>query len=147
MGEWRQPNSGAQLHPRVDASISVRVSTVDPETDPNTGKHFFRSAEETTANLSQGGAFVRSWEPLAAGRRVIVDFDLAEDGRLQLLASVAWTQRQVRAGEPQSLDAPGFGVQFVEASDEELARLDRYLARVERDEARAKPHVAPSPPN
>ncbi len=71
MGQWRQAERGPQRFPRVATAVPVRVSTVDPETDPNDGKLFFRSSEETTANLSRGGAFVRSWEPLAAGRRVV----------------------------------------------------------------------------
>lgn len=85
MGEWRTAKTSEQLYPRVSASVEVRVSTIDPEIDPNTGKYFFRSAEETTANLSTGGAFVRSWEPLEAGRRVLVEFSLPNGDRLQLI--------------------------------------------------------------
>ena len=100
---------------------------MDPEVDPETGQLFFRCAEETTANLSRGGAFVRSWEPLAAGRRVIADIDLPDGRRLQLDSRVAWTQRQLRTGEPDDLDATGYGIEFSRASVAQLARLDAIL--------------------
>jgi Tfp pilus assembly protein PilZ len=127
MGEWRKADTGIQRSRRVETAVPVRVSTVDPESDPNTGKPFFRSSEETTANISHGGAFVRSWEPLEAGRRVIVDIDLPGGERLQLFARVAWTQRQLRAEQATRPEAPGFGIEFTKASRSELARLDRFL--------------------
>jgi Tfp pilus assembly protein PilZ len=132
MGEWRRAITGTQSFPRVSTSVGVRISTIDPEIDPNTGKLFFRSAEETTANLSHGGAFVSSMEPLEAGRRVLVELDLPRSGRLELVARVAWTQRQLRAKRPSDVDAPGFGVQFTEPSRAELARIDHYLESLEK---------------
>ena len=152
MGVWRQPNTGIQRFSRITATLPVRISTVDPETDPSTGKHFFRSSEETTANLSQGGAYVRSWEPLEAGRRVVVDINLPDARDLQFVARVAWTQRQLRSGRPGELDSPGYGIEFSEASSMELARLERYLDSLEpRDEnprsidAPMAPPVTPQP--
>jgi Tfp pilus assembly protein PilZ len=136
MGRWRKARTEIQKFPRLDASVPVRVSTVDPETDPATGKIFFRSAEETTANLSHGGAFIRSWEPLEAGRRVIVDIDLPVGDKLQLVACVAWTQRRLHSTatpESKALDAPGFGIQFIGAAESELARLDDYLDGLSND--------------
>lgn len=148
MGEWRKTKTtGVQLHPRIEATVDVRVSTVDPEVDPNTGQLFFRSAEETTANLSRSGAFVRSWEPLGAGRRVLIGFELPGEGRLELMARVVWTQRELRGSPASQLAEPGFGVQFVDATRLELARLDRYLDRIG-DPARrsaGQPAIAPAP--
>jgi Tfp pilus assembly protein PilZ len=133
MGQWRKANTGIQQCPRVDASVVVRVSTVDPETDPTSGQLFFRSAEETTANLSRGGAFVRSWEPLEAGRRVVVDIDLPGGDRLQLVARVAWTQRRLRSDRARGADGPGFGIQFTNPSAIDLFRLDRSLDGLAKD--------------
>ncbi len=64
--------------------MPVRISTVDPEIDPDTAQFPSSAATEaTTANLSRGGVFVHSWEPLAAGRRVIVALDLPAGGEIQ----------------------------------------------------------------
>jgi Tfp pilus assembly protein PilZ len=148
-GQWRQTATAATAaprDPRVKANVAVRVSTVDPELDPTTGKHFFRSAEETTANLSHGGAFIRSMEPLEAGRRVLVELDVPQGGRLTLLGQVAWTQRQLKATQTSDLDGPGFGIQFIDASSAERARLDRYLGGVVRRTAAPRSLDSINPP-
>ncbi len=145
MGQWRQPVMGLQKHPRVTTSVSVRVSTVDPEIDPTTGRSFFRSVEETTANLSRGGAFVRSWEPLAAGRRVLVEIELYEGLSIQLEGRVAWTRREVRPAESDAaggVEPTGYGVEFLGGSSFEIAMLDRFLTGLE---SRERTNDAPDP--
>lgn len=127
MGHWRQANTGIQRFQRVAMAVPVRVSTVDPEIDPTTGKSFFRSAEETTANLSKGGAYLRSWEPLAAGRRVIVTIEQSSSEELQLSARVVWTRRELRPSSSEPLEEPGYGVEFYGASEREIACLDRLI--------------------
>jgi len=146
MGGWRKAPAGTtRPSPRIAASVRVRVSTIDPETDLTTGKRFFRSIEETTANLSPGGAFVRSWEPLEPGRRVLIDLEFPDGHHLELVARVAWTQRELRFSPATSLDAPGFGVQFEGATRAELARIDRYLAGLEKRPAEAKQPLPSAP--
>lgn len=138
MGKWRKTSTRQQRHQRVATAVPVRISTVDPETDPDTGKLFFRSAEETTANLSRGGAFLRSWEPLEAGRRVIVSIDVPSGGELQLAARVVWTRRELRRTKSDDLDAPGYGLEFFGSSSTELDRLDQILSGLQPTRA-AKP--------
>lgn len=128
MGRWRQANTGIQRYPRLRAAVQVRISTVRPEIDPSTGKAFFRSAEETTADLSRGGLFVRSWEPLSAGRRVTIELELPDSGApLQLVGRVVWTRRELRPTRPGELEQPGYGVEFVEPTGDERIRLGRAL--------------------
>lgn len=128
MGQWRQAETGTQRHTRVTASVPVRVSTVDAERDPDTGKLFFRSTETTTANLSRGGAYVHSWEPLAAGRSVVVAIDLPNGQEIQVVARVAWTRRELRQAKSLELEAPGYGLEFVGGTSAELAALDAFLS-------------------
>ena len=131
MGQWRQAQAGLQKFPRVATAIPIRIATVDAETDPSTGRTFFRSASETTANLSRGGAYVRSWEPLAAGRTVVITIDLpserGEAQELQLVGEVVWTRRGVRPTRNGALEPAGYGVEFVGGSRAELEALDRFL--------------------
>jgi hypothetical protein len=131
MGQWRQTQTQSQRFPRVSTAVPVRVTTVEPEIDPSTGKRFFRCVEETTANLSRGGAYLRSWEPLAAGRRVVIAFNLNAREELQLDGRVAWTRRELRPQVKHELEAPGYGVEFVGGSSAELAALDRFLTSLE----------------
>ena len=131
MGQWRQAGTGVQRHPRIATAVPVRISTVDPETDLDTGKLFFRSAEETTANISRGGAYLRSWEPLESGRRVIVVLDLPSGEELQLTALVAWTRRELRHAPSEDLAATGYGLEFFGCSSRELACLDQLLDSLE----------------
>jgi hypothetical protein len=131
MGHWRQAKTGEQRFQRVAMAVPVRISTIDPEIDPTTGKSFFRSAEETTANLSKGGAYLRSWEPLGAGRRVIVTIELPSSEELQLSARVVWTRRELRPSSSDALEEPGYGVEFYGISSRELARLERLIDRLD----------------
>lgn len=128
MGQWRKARTGLQKFPRVSTAVPVRITTVEPEVDPDTGKTFFRSAEETTANLSRGGIFLRSWEPLAAGRRVVVAMALPKGEELQLVGRVAWARRELRPTGAEGIEAPGYAIEFIGGSRAELAALDRYLA-------------------
>jgi Tfp pilus assembly protein PilZ len=145
MGQWRQANTGVQRYQRVASSVPVRISTLDPEIDPTSGKSFFRSVEETTANLSQGGAYLKSWEPLAAGRRVIVSIDLPSGEKLQLTARVVWTRRELRPTETDKLEAPGYGVEFHGLSSREFSCLDRLIDRLDTKSKLDQPGTTTSP--
>ena len=144
MGQWRQANTGLQQYPRIAMSVPVRISTIDPETDPNTGKPFFRSTEETTANLSHGGAYLRSWEPLEAGRRVVVAIDLPSGEELQLTGRVVWTRRELRR-QTEDTESTGYGVEFLGGANHELdvlARLIGYLELKTSAQARVAPDTS-----
>jgi hypothetical protein len=127
MGQWRKANIGQQKFSRVATAVPVRVATVDAEIDPDSGKAFFRNAKETTANLSRGGAYVRSWEPLAAGRRVVVTIATSDSQELQLVGRVVWTRREIKPGGRDGIQTPGYGIEFDGSGTSALADLGRYL--------------------
>lgn len=136
MGEWRRAGAANETaERRVPTDVAVRVTTVDPEIDPDSGVRFFRSAEETTANLSRSGAFVHSWEPLEPGRRVTLAIDLESGEELQLAARVVWTRRRVQGRTPGELEPPGFGLEFVDCSARERRHLDQLLEKLTPAEA------------
>ena len=107
-------------HPRVAVDTPIRLSTLDPETDPWTGRPFFRACEERSANLSRGGVLVQTREPLAPGRRVLIEMTLPDVGAFEAIARVAWTRQ--RAG-----DAFGLGFEFLGGAPDHRARLERFL--------------------
>lgn len=120
-----QEIDSSRRHPRVHANLPVRISTIDPETDPWTGKPFFRSTREWSANLSRGGLFVRTGEPLAPGRRVLVELTLPGGRAVEALGRVAWSRRILTPDGGE--DDGGVGLQFVGTSGDQMAVLDRYL--------------------
>ena len=130
MRHWRKENTGMQKFPRVATTVPMRITTVDAEIDPHSGKTFFRSAEETTANLSKGGAYVRSWEPLAVGCRVVITITVAGTRDLQLAGQVAWTRRAVKPGGRDGIQPPGYGIEFKGSETAELRALGRFLERL-----------------
>jgi PilZ domain-containing protein len=114
--------SELRRHPRVTVDLPIRLSTIDPEVDPWTGRPFFRSCEETVADVSRGGARVLSDEPLGAGRRILLEMDLP-DGRLfEAIARVAWSRL-----DPGTSTTYGLGLEFLGGTPDHLARLDRFL--------------------
>lgn len=144
MGQWRRATTESQKHPRIETTVAVQITTVEPEIDPESGAQFFRSAEFTTANLSRGGAFIHSWEPLEPGRRVVADLTLPDGKKIQLVARVAWTRRELRRTDGRKWIEPGYGIQFIGGTPVELGFLEQSLASLEP----ASPSVVqrPKPP-
>lgn len=126
---------GQQPDQRVALSVKVRISTIDPETDPKTGKPYFRTSEETSANVSRGGTFVQTREPITPGRRLLVEIEIPDGPRIQTLGRVAWTRTAMEpAGDSSdSSDSPnsGFGIEFTGASPEHLSQLQAFLDRTD----------------
>jgi Tfp pilus assembly protein PilZ len=113
-------------HRRVQASIPVRISTIESLRDPWTGKPYFRASQETCANVSRGGAFVRTTELLDPGRRVLLELQLPNGSQIEALGRVAWTKRSLASGaQPDS----GVGVEFLGGATDQLAALEEFLSR------------------
>ncbi|MEZ4280396.1 MAG: PilZ domain-containing protein [Myxococcota bacterium] len=146
MTGWRQPRTTPQKFPRQATRVPVRISTVDPEIDPDSGEAFFRSTEATTANLSRGGMFVHSWEPLAAGRRVIVVLDLPAGGELQIVGRVVWTRRQLTSRAGASVESPGYGIEFDGSNRAEQAAVQQILDAAGTDAPAPVPAAAQAAP-
>lgn len=126
-------------HRRVQLQLGVRLSTIDPELDPATGRPFFRTSDETCVNVSRGGALLLTADPVAPGRRVLLEIELPTGERVEAVGRVAWTRLMMQPG-----DAPveaGLGVEFIGGEPNQLTRLERYLASVEN-----APPVRPAAP-
>lgn len=112
-------------HPRIQASLPVRISTIEPERDPWTGRPFFRASQETCANVSRGGAFVQTSEPLSPGRRILVELKLPNGAPLEAIGRVAWTKRVVTPHE-RNHDA-GVGIEFLGGVAEHFCALQEFI--------------------
>jgi len=110
---------------RISADIPVRISTIEPERDPWTGRPFFRASQEVCANVSHGGAFVKTSEPLTPGRRLLVEVHLPDSTRLEAIGRVAWTKRIIT---PDATDGEsGIGIEFIGGASEQFLALDGYI--------------------
>lgn len=112
-------------HPRVPVELPVRLSTIDPELDPRTGRPYFRASRETCANLSRGGLFIRTREPISPGRRVLVELHFPDGRPLEAVGRVAWSKRVLAPGGGTEED--GVGVEILGAPTEQLAVLENFL--------------------
>jgi uncharacterized protein (TIGR02266 family) len=116
--------NATRRHPRVPLELPVRLSSVDPERDPS-GTPFFRATRELCANLSAGGACIRTADPLSPGSRVLLEVELPDGQAFETLGRVAWSRSAVAPGG--SLET-GCGVEFLGGADER-APLERWLRR------------------
>ena len=119
---------------RIPATFPVRISTIEPERDPWTGRNYFRASQETCANVSRGGAFVRTTELLDPGRRVLIEFQLPNGSQVEALGRVAWTKRSLSPEQPEP--DSGVGVEFLGGAADQLAALADFITRA--DEAPAE---------
>ena len=126
-------HSGRRRHRRVDALLPVRISTLEPERDPWTGRPFFRASQETCANVSRGGAFVRTAEPLTPGRRVLLEFELPDGHALEAIGRVAWTRRVLAPLERDS--EAGIGIEFLGGPSDHFSALEDWIEKLATDAA------------
>ena len=101
-----------RIHQRVPACMRVQ----------------FRSASSFlvaySVNLSRGGVFLESDEPLAVGSEVTLEVEVPEAGTVSLSGRVTWRREQA------DIDGPvGFGVEFEDMVDTLGAAIDQMVSR------------------
>ncbi len=112
---------------RIPATFPVRISTIEPERDPWTGRNYFRASQETCANVSRGGAFVRTTELLLPGRRVLIELQLPNGSQVEAVGRVAWTKRVLTPEQPEP--DSGVGVEFLGGAADQLAALEDFITK------------------
>jgi hypothetical protein len=126
MPERSGDSSNRRRHARIDSAIPVRISTIEPERDPWTGRPFFRTLQETCANVSRGGAFIKTDELIDPGRRILVEIRLPSGRPLEAIGRIAWT-KGVPGPDRQESEA-GIGIEFLGGAPEQLQALDEYVS-------------------
>jgi uncharacterized protein (TIGR02266 family) len=111
-------------HRRVPLRVPVDLSTIDPETDPRTGRPYFRECQELCGNLSNGGMFIATADPPRPGRRLLVRIHTQNGAPpIETLARVAWQKPGAVVGARE----PGVGVEFVRPSPATRTAIERFL--------------------
>lgn len=114
-------------HRRVVTRMPVHISTIEPERDRWTGRPFFRATREECANVSRGGLFVRTREPLVPGRRVLIEMALPNGRPVEAIGRIAWSKRVVAPGEPEPEPESGIGIEFLGGAPDQFAELEEYI--------------------
>ena len=123
--------------PRVALNAPVRISTIDAETDPRTGRRFFRSSREFCSNVSRTGIFIHTAEPLEPGRRLLVELKLPDGGDVEAVGRVAWVKKGL-----SPIDERGVGVELLGAAEpDQLASLQDFVTRSARRKDRGGPQA------
>jgi hypothetical protein len=117
-----------QQHRRLNVRLPIRVSSIDPEVDAETGKPFFRISEEYSSNLSGGGVFIVCADAVTPGRRVLVEIEVPNGETVQALGQVIWKRSGIMGPSASPGERPGFGVSFMAPQCQHLEGLDRYLS-------------------
>jgi Tfp pilus assembly protein PilZ len=105
--------SDLRQHPRVVTSLEARVGS-DVDLD---------LTDAMMSNLSLGGAFLVTSHAAGKDSIVRVRFDPGDGGpAIDVVGRVAWVKAASGPGAP-----PGMGVQFVQVSGQDLARLKRMM--------------------
>lgn len=115
----------SRRHRRQAVRVPVRVSTIDSEVDAHTGRPFFRASREWCANLSHGGVYIRTSEPLTPGRRVLVELQLPDGTPIEATGRVAWARRVL--DENGRSEEAGVGVEFLGATPRAYAAIEAFL--------------------
>ena len=105
--------------------MPVRISTIEPERDPWTGRPFFRASQETCANVSRGGAYVQTGEPLSPGRRILLEITLPDGQPVEAIGRIAWSKRVLTPRE-RDIQA-GIGIEFLGGAAEQFSALENYI--------------------
>jgi uncharacterized protein (TIGR02266 family) len=116
--------AATRRHPRIAVRVPVDVSTIDPETDPRTGRPYFRECQELCGNLSPGGMFIASADPPGPGRRLLLRIHTPDGAPpIEALARVAWRKPDAPVGREEA----GVGVEFLRPSEATRAAIERML--------------------
>jgi uncharacterized protein (TIGR02266 family) len=108
-----QPGSEQRTHPRIECAVPVDYFS---PRDMEMG--------HSVANLSHGGACIRTDHPVTVGTKVLLVIELPDmDGAtIEIDGEVAWS----------TPDGPGeMGVRFEFVAPESRELLERYLRRIE----------------
>ena len=108
---------------RVDLRARVQLTSLDPERDPQTGFPTLWESDELCETLSLGGAFIRTLDPPAKGRRVLLQIQLPGGESVETIGRVAWTRGPLRGAREA-----GVGVEFVAPDGDVQRALSRFLA-------------------
>ncbi len=119
----------AMVDRRKDLRAVVRL-----EVEPGAGS-LKRPPFYITGNISVGGMFLITSDPLPEKTKIALQFRLPDDEeKIQVLAEVVWCrEKDERPGLP-----PGMGIKFLKISDKDREKIDRFVKGIYEKESQEK---------
>jgi uncharacterized protein (TIGR02266 family) len=117
------PGLERRRHPRLDVRFEISYQHLDD---------FFY---DYAINLSRGGIFIRSINPLAVGTGLKLRFSIP--GRKEVIETSGRIVRVVKPGDPHGQD-PGMGIEFQALGEKDLALINS-LWGIESEKVNKKP--------
>jgi c-di-GMP-binding flagellar brake protein YcgR len=106
--------SSAQLERRRFERAPITAQVEYELTNSSSGPSRVR---RSMANISLGGMFITTEEPIRAGTRMVVRFELPNRHRVIAVSRVCYTRKGV-----------GLGVEFLSLDDEDRDEIEAYIA-------------------
>jgi Tfp pilus assembly protein PilZ len=129
IGEERSDDTVRAAPRRSTVRIPLRISTIDPKTDPGAHRPYFLTSEECSADVSRGGAFVLTDEALDPGSRLVIELELPSGPTIQRIARVVWNRISIPGIESIPNRRPGIGIEFIGGRADHVQEFERYLTR------------------
>jgi len=125
--------SSAQLERRRFERAPINAQVEYELTNSSSGPSRVR---RNMANISTGGMFITTEEPIRAGTRMVIRFELPNRHRVIAVSRVCY----VRKGT-------GLGVEFLSLDDEDREEIESYIASLKAGAKKppAKPPTRPRP--
>ena len=113
--------SSAQLERRRFERAPISAQVEFELTNSSSGPSRVR---KHMANISIGGLFIKTEEPIRAGTRMVVRFELPNKHRVIAVSRVCYVKKEL-----------GLGVEFLSLDDEDRAEIETYIAALKMREA------------
>jgi Tfp pilus assembly protein PilZ len=86
------------------------------------------------ANISTGGMFITTEEPIRAGTRMVIRFELPNRHRVIAVSRVCYVRKGI-----------GLGVEFLSLDDEDREEIEAYIASLKGATKKTPPSSQPRP--
>jgi len=117
--------SSVQVERRRFERAPIRAQVEYELTNASSGPGRVR---KNLANISTGGLFINTEEPLRAGTRMVVRFELPNKHRIIAVSRVCYARK-----------GRGLGVEFLSLDEEDLEEIQTYIAALKLQEAPQQP--------
>ena len=122
MEERSEMKSSVQVERRRFERAPIRAQVEYELTNASSGPGRVR---KNLANISTGGLFINTEEPLRAGTRMVVRFELPNRHRIIAVSRVCYARK-----------GRGLGVEFLNLDSEDLEEIQSYIAALRLQEVR-----------
>src|SRR5262249_41536618 len=119
--ERSEMKSSVQVERRRFERAPIRAQVEYELTNASSGPGRVR---KNLANISTGGLFINTEEPLRAGTRMVVRFELPNRHRIIAVSRVCYARK-----------GRGLGVEFLSLDEEDLEEIQAYIAMLKLQDA------------